>query len=60
MCEIISGENIFHNINKYYENNNNNKKSDFDLNYDPDKYWIPDDCDKSINKRPEYQQGILY
>lgn len=35
-------------------------KSDFDLNYDPDKYWIPDDCDKSINKRPEYQQGILY
>ena len=35
-------------------------KSDFDLSYDPDKYWIPDDCDKSINKRPEYQQGILY
>lgn len=33
---------------------------DFDTKYDPDKYWLPDDCDKSINKRPEYQQGILY
>ena len=35
-------------------------KNDFDLNYDPDKYWLQDDCDKSINKRPEYQQGFLY
>lgn len=30
------------------------KKSDFNYEYDPSKYWIPKDCDKSINKRPDY------
>lgn len=28
---------------------------DFDLKYDPSKYWLPSDCDKSYNKRPEYR-----
>lgn len=27
---------------------------EFDLTYDPEKYWHPKDCDKSVNKRPEY------
>jgi orotate phosphoribosyltransferase len=35
-------------------------KEDFDMEYNSDKYWLPGDCDKSINKRPEYQQGILF
>lgn len=29
-------------------------KEDFNYEYDVDKYWLPKDCDKSINKRPEY------
>lgn len=28
--------------------------NDFSLDYDPEKYWLPKDCDKSYNKRPEY------
>jgi orotate phosphoribosyltransferase len=28
---------------------------DFDTRYDPDTYWMPVDCDKSYNKRPEYK-----
>ena len=54
------------NINKFNYNDNlisiNSifTKDEFDYAYDPNKYWIPKDCDKSINKRPEYQQGILY
>lgn len=27
---------------------------DFSMGYDPEKYWLPSDCDKSYNKRPEY------
>lgn len=30
------------------------KKEDFDMEYDEEKYWLPKDCDKSYNKRPEY------
>lgn len=29
-------------------------KNEFDMNYDPNVYWLPKDCDKSYNKRPEY------
>lgn len=29
-------------------------EDDFSYNYDPDKYWLPPDCDKSVNKRPDY------
>jgi orotate phosphoribosyltransferase len=28
--------------------------NDFSMEYDPSKYWLPSDCDKSYNKRPEY------
>lgn len=33
------------------------KKTDFDLTYSKEKYWLPMDCDLSYNKRPEYQTG---
>lgn len=29
-------------------------KTQFDFAYDESKYWLPYDCDKSKNKRPEY------
>jgi hypothetical protein len=29
-------------------------KGDFDLKFSEEKYWIPFDCDKSFNKRPDY------
>lgn len=29
-------------------------KNDFNYDYDPEKYWLPKDCDRSINKRPDY------
>lgn len=29
--------------------------SEFDVNYNPDLYWFPKDCDKSYNKRPDYK-----
>lgn len=29
--------------------------SEFDTTYNPDVYWLPKDCDKSYNKRPEYK-----
>ena len=30
-------------------------KKEFDLNYSKEKYWLPQDCDRSYNKRPDYQ-----
>lgn len=29
-------------------------KNDFDLNFSEEKYWIPDDCRKDWNYRPDY------
>ncbi len=31
------------------------QKNEFSTTYDPDKYWLPLDCDLSYNKRPEYR-----
>lgn len=28
---------------------------DFNFDYDPEKYWFPEDCTLDTNKRPEYQ-----
>lgn len=30
------------------------KCSEFDFDYNPEEYWLPSDCDKSLNKRPDY------
>jgi len=30
-------------------------KKEFDLNYSKEKYWLPQDCDRSYNKRPDYK-----
>lgn len=29
-------------------------KNDFNFDYCPEKYWLPEDCNKSINKRTDY------
>lgn len=49
----IKFKDIDYNINSLFV------KEDFNLNYESDKYWFPADCDKNINKRLEYQQGII-
>lgn len=28
--------------------------NDFDFKFNPEQYWLPEDCNKSINKRPDY------
>jgi len=30
-------------------------RSHFDFRYDPKKYWVPDDCQKLVNYRPNYR-----
>ena len=30
-------------------------KNDFSFEYDPEKYWLPLDCDRSFNHRPDYK-----
>lgn len=30
-------------------------KFEFDMTYSSEKYWLPKDCDRSYNKRPEYK-----
>lgn len=29
--------------------------SRFSMNYSPEKYWLPKDCDRSVNKRKDYK-----
>jgi len=30
-------------------------RPDFDYTFKEDKYWLPPDCDRTLNKRPEYK-----
>lgn len=31
------------------------QQNEFSTKYDPEKYWLPKDCDLTLNKRPEYK-----
>jgi orotate phosphoribosyltransferase len=45
--------NVFYN-GEYIQVRSLFKKTEFNLEYDPEKYWFPYDCDKTFNKRPDY------
>lgn len=44
----------FKNRNTVYDINSIFVENDFEYEFSKDKYWLPEDCNKRVNKRPDY------